>query len=155
MMLFQIEEPDGSPLDAAEGPGAFVGIDLSGPSGRVAIAVGGNAEELMPRDPALAGTPAEAAAPAAVLAQLRSIAERALGRPVTHVVIVAPPLDESARQALMNDAAGCGLTVSRLLDPIAATALAPASAPDLAALHGAAIAAEDDGFAAQPRDPQS
>ena len=41
MKLFQIEEPDGSPLDAGDGPGAAVGIDIAaGGVGRVAVALG-------------------------------------------------------------------------------------------------------------------
>ena len=51
MKLFQIEEPDGSPTDAAEGSGAAVGIDIApGGIGRVAIAVGGNGEILPDAD---------------------------------------------------------------------------------------------------------
>src|SRR5579883_1554665 len=47
MKLFQIEEPDGSPGDAAQGRGAAVGIEIAGGGiGRVAIAVGGNGEIL-------------------------------------------------------------------------------------------------------------
>ncbi|HKW53668.1 MAG TPA: hypothetical protein VJO12_08260, partial [Stellaceae bacterium] len=46
MKLFQIEEPDGSPLETGDGPGAAVGIDIAGGVGRVAVALGGNAEIL-------------------------------------------------------------------------------------------------------------
>src|SRR5258708_234461 len=49
-MLFQIEEPDGTPLDEPDGPGAAIGVDLAGARGAVAIAVGGNAEILTARD---------------------------------------------------------------------------------------------------------
>ena len=45
MKLFQIEEPDGSPLDAA-GPGLAVGIAIGKGEGAVAYALGGNAEIL-------------------------------------------------------------------------------------------------------------
>jgi molecular chaperone DnaK (HSP70) len=149
MMLFQIEEPDGSPLDEPTGPGASVGVDLTGATGRVAIAVGGNAEMLASRDP-----PERETAAAAILLLLRGLAERALGRPVTHAVVVVPPLGESARQALTTAAAAGGITVTRLLAPDEAAALAPGAAPDFAALYGAAIAAEDDAFTAQQHQLQ-
>ncbi len=50
MKLFQIEEPDGSPLEP-DGPGMAVGIELSPAKGAaVAVAVGGNAELLAGAD---------------------------------------------------------------------------------------------------------
>jgi hypothetical protein len=54
MKLFQIEEPDGTPLDS-DGPGAAVGIAIGKSAhapfdGAVAIAVGGNAEILPSAD---------------------------------------------------------------------------------------------------------
>ena len=50
MKLFQIEEPDGSPLEP-DGPGVAVGIELSPAKGAaVAVAVGGNAELLTDAD---------------------------------------------------------------------------------------------------------
>ncbi len=57
MKLFQIEEPDGPPLDAS-GPGAAVGIGIGKEGGVVAFAVGGNAEILPDADGAtlLGGT---------------------------------------------------------------------------------------------------
>jgi len=65
-MLFQIEEPDGSPLDEGGGPGAF--SDGAGPpAGRVAIAIGRNAE-MLPGDP----VPGQAVAPCAVSPSGRS-----------------------------------------------------------------------------------
>src|SRR5258707_50698 len=94
-MLFQIEEPDGSPLGEPEGAGVAIGVDLAGPHAMVAVAVGGNAEMLPAHDgppgletSALRGARGEfdpAAVTAALLA-LRGRAERALGRPVTHAV---------------------------------------------------------------------
>ena len=101
-MLFQIEEPDGSPLGEPEGAGVAIGVDLAGPRAMVAVAVGGNAEILPapdglpgPETSALRGAGGEFDPPAvaAALQALRGRAERALGRPVTHAVIaVAAPL---------------------------------------------------------------
>ena len=42
MKLFQIEEPDGSPVDT-DAPGVAIGIDIGGTHAEVAVAVGGNA----------------------------------------------------------------------------------------------------------------
>ena len=155
-MLFQIEEPDGSPIDEPEGPGAAVGIDLTGPHGAVAIAVGGNAEILNARDGSEGpevkglrdGSGAFLAKPtAAALLALRGRAERALARPVTHAVVAAEaPLDEAARQSLTEAAAASELTVTRILTRAEAMALGAGAA---SAAHGAAIAAEDDAFTAQ------
>ncbi len=139
-MLFQIEEPDGSPL-AAEGPGAAIGIDLSGLLGRIAVSVGGNAELLAVADP-------PATAPlrdrdggyrletlAAALLALRAVAERALARPVTHAaIILAEPADAVAEAVLAAAAAASGLVVTRRL-------------PAAAGVLGAALAAEDDAYA--------
>jgi hypothetical protein len=162
-MLFQIEEPDGSPSDAAEGPGAAIGIDLSGAHGAVAIAVGGNAEALASRDggpgPATAGwltaDGALAAAPAtAGLLALRGMAERALARPVTHaVLVVAAALPPRAAENLIAAGAASGLIVTRILTAAEATALAPSAGAREATLYGAAVAAEDDTLALrQPLD---
>jgi len=79
MKLFQVEEPDGSPLDA-EGPGAAVGIHVAAREGAVAVAVGGNAEILPGADGSsrLAG---EGSLEALFLA-LRARAEKNRARPV-------------------------------------------------------------------------
>jgi hypothetical protein len=109
-MLFQIEEPDGSPLDA-EGPGVAVGIDFSNAAAGVAVAVGGNAQLLAP--PAGVGGPDTAALRdgtggfledpcAAALMALRGLAERALSRPVTHAVLVVPGMPSPARSAALT-----------------------------------------------------
>src|SRR5215472_17630151 len=159
-MLFQIEEPDGSPLDeAAAGPGVAIGIDLSGTRGAVAFAVGGNAEILTARDgspgPETAGlrdTAGEFAVErtGAVLLALRGIAERALARPVTHAVIaIAPPADVAARQSLARAAASGDLVATHILTATEAAALVPDAAAAEAAALGAAVAAEDDGIAVQ------
>jgi len=137
MKLFQIEEPDGAPVDP-DLPGAAVGIDVSAAGGAVAIAVGGNAEILPDGDgepllaaPGLAGAGGrlDPAALEALLIGLRGRAERQLARPVTHAVIAAEPLDEPA---LTRAAAAAGITILRLIPRAAAE-------PALAA----AVAAED------------
>jgi hypothetical protein len=89
--LFQIEEPDGSPPDP-DAPGAAIGIDATGAQGEVAFAVGGNAVALDDRE----GFALDLLVPAAAAAAdwrsffegARLRAERALGRPVTHAVLV-------------------------------------------------------------------
>ncbi len=153
-MLFQIEEPDGSPLGEPEGPGAAVGIDLAAPRASVAIAIGGNAEVLASRD----GSPGpetatlrdaagkfEPAAVAAVLLALRGRAERALGRPVTHAVIAVAGLLDAASQAEIGEAAtASGLVPMRILAAGDAAALGGGAGNREAVAHGAAIAAEDD-----------
>jgi hypothetical protein len=160
-MLFQIEEPDGTPIDEDGGPGAAVGIDLAGSRGAVAIALGGNAEILAARDGSegpdmkglreVSGHFVLETTKAALLA-LRGCAERALARPVTHAVIaIGAPLDPAIRQSLDAAAAASELIVSRVLTDSEATALAPGAAPAVAVAHGAAIAAEDEAFAAVQR----
>ena len=120
MKLFQIEEPDGAPLDP-DGPGAAVGIDIGGSEGAVvAISVGGNAEILPDSDGArrlaapglVAGDRFDVKALADLLLTLRGRAERQLARPVTHAVIAASPLDE---HALQQAAEAAGLVVLRLV----------------------------------------
>ena len=133
MKLFQIEEPDGSPADAAQGPGAAVGIDLAG---AVAIAVGGNAEILRGREGS------EGALPTALaerLGALKARAERSLAQPVTHAVIAA----EEADAMLPAAAQVVGLTLLRLMLRKDAAALASGAAPQDAAALGAAICAEE------------
>jgi Hsp70 protein len=152
-MLFQIEEPDGSPADEPDGPGVGVGIDIAAPYAAVAVAVGGNAETLEARDGQLGPPTAplrdpagrfDAAATAAVLLALRGRAERALARPVTHVVIVvSEPLDAPARSAIGKAALTSGLVVTRIVLAGEAAVLGHG-----VAAHGAAIAAEDDVAAA-------
>jgi len=151
-MLFQIEEPDGSPLGEPEGPGVAIGVDLAGARAMVAVAVGGNAEILPGRDDAPgheisglrgAGGQFEPEAVTAVLLALRGRAERALGRPVTHAVIaIAAPLEAAARTLIISAAGVSGLQVTRVLTAAEASELG-AGATD-AVVHGAAIAAEDD-----------
>ena len=138
--LFQIEEPDGSPLDPS-GPGAAVGIAirkagaaLPGHSlqGAVAFAVAGNAEIL----PSGEGERLlEAADLTALLLGLRSRAEKQLARPVTHAVVMLPPIEQGP---LAPAAEKAGLTLLDSPDPgtkslEAATLEAAALAEDLAA----------------------
>ena len=152
MKLFQIEEPDGSPLDAAEGPGAAVGIDIAaGGVGRVAIAVGGNGEILPDADGAhsLRVTPGRTTAETAtaLLLGLRSRAEKQLARPVTHAVIAA---DAAERAGLEAAAAEAGLTVVRVIERRLAAAMVKGAAAEEAAVLGAAVAAEDAAAAIAP-----
>jgi Hsp70 protein len=138
MKLFQIEEPDGSPVDAASGPGAAVGIDIApGGIGRVAIAVGGNGEILPDAD---GERILRAAGVAELLLGLRSRAEKQLARPVTHAVIA---IDNAERAGLDTAATDAGLTVLRLIERGAAARLAKGAAVEEAPVLGAAAAAED------------
>jgi hypothetical protein len=133
--LFQIEEPDGSPLDPT-GPGAAVGIGIRKAGrtleGAVAFAVGGNAELLPSPDGErvlAAGDLTE------LLLGLRSRAEKQLARPVTHAVVMVPPIEEGP---LALAVAAAGLTLLDSVDPgsksvEAATLEAAALAEDLAA----------------------
>jgi hypothetical protein len=108
--LFQIEEPDGPPLDAA-GPGAAVGIGIGKAGGAVAFAVGGNAEILPDAD----GTKLlEEKDLAVLLTGLRQRAERQLARPVTHAVVASPPI---VAGPLAVAAQVAGLTVLDEIDP--------------------------------------
>ncbi len=148
MKLFQIEEPDGSPLEA-EGTGAAIGIELSAAKGAtVAAAIGGNAEVLRGAGGA-ARLPAVALGDAAALGQLlqalRERAEKALARPVTHAVVALEPSLDAGREAVLGTAAtAAGLTLLRLIESDAAARLAPGAAAADAAALGAAIQAEDD-----------
>jgi len=108
--LFQIEEPEGPPLEAS-GPGVAVGIALGREDGAVAVAVGGNAEILPDSD----GAPRLGEKDlTALLKGLRSRAEKQLARPVTHAVIAARPIEEGP---LAVAAEAAGLSVLQLLDP--------------------------------------
>jgi hypothetical protein len=91
LKLFQIEEPDGPPMEA-DGPGAAVGIGLGEGVATVAIAVGGNAE-------LLAQLPL--AEPGETLLALRGRAEKVLARPVTHAVIASDAAVDPAPAGLV------------------------------------------------------
>ncbi len=144
MKLFQIEEPDGSPVDG-DAPGAAVGIELSMAKGAaIAIAVGGNAELLASAEDErrIALTRLDdATALGWVMLALRERAEKALARPVTHAVVAldgASPGDTIAAAAAV-----AGLMLLAVVDGDAVASLAPGAAAADAAVLGAAICAEE------------
>jgi hypothetical protein len=130
--LFQIEEPDGSPLEA-EGPGAAVGIHLADQAS-VAHSLGGN-PEILGR--------AEGSLPKETLLALRSAAEKLLARPVTHAVIAAAGLDDELRAVIAEAGDAAGLVVLRIMAAAEAVEHAPDPAAADGAVLGAAIVAED------------
>ena len=118
--LFQIEEPDGSPVEANL-PGAAIGVDASGTVAEAAFAVGGNAVMLRDREEFARILPVPSAAAAetewrALFEEVRLRAERLLARPVTHAVVVraAPP---SAAGPMLRAEAAAGLEILRLASP--------------------------------------
>ena len=141
MKLFQIEEPEGGPTDP-NAPGAAIGIDASGADIEVGMSVGGNAVVLADREgfeqsllvPAADGTVARWQQ---LFEGARLRAERALGRPVTHAVIVSCILRDTPAAACIEAAAEqAGLAVLRLA--------APTELPsDVAPAAAAAVLAED------------
>jgi hypothetical protein len=118
--LFQIEEPDGSPVDP-DMPGAAIGVDLGGAQAAVAVAVGGNAAILHDRE----GFESELPVPALdasieawqlLLEGARLRAERALAQPVTHAVLAmasTPAPSSAARLIAAGETAG--LSVLRIV----------------------------------------
>jgi Hsp70 protein len=158
MKLFQIEEPEG-PSPPSDGSGAAVGIELSPMGAAVAIAVGGNAEILRGAD----GAPRlstegirshdggwDRAALGRLLLALRERAEKAVARPVTHAVIAVAAPDEASRAVLTAASTEAGVGVLRIIDAVAAAALARHATADAAVL-GAALQAEDDAAARSAR----
>ena len=145
MKLFQIEEPDGSPVDGdgAGRGGRHRALDGEG-DGRVAIAVGGNAELLASAEDErrIALTRLDdATALGWVMLALRERAEKALARPVTHAVVAldgASPGDTIAAAAAV-----AGLMLLAVVDGDAVASLAPGAAAADAAVLGAAICAEE------------
>ncbi len=138
MKLFQIEEPDGSPGDAAQGRGAAVGIEIVGGGiGRVAIAVGGNGEILPGAD---GERDLRARGARDLLLGLRSRAEKQLARPVTHAVLAVDAADLDGIEAA---AVAAGLTILRVIERRAAAALYKGAPAEDAPVLGAAVAAED------------
>jgi hypothetical protein len=140
--LFQIEEPEGGPIDA-DAPGAAIGIDASGAVAEVAVSVGGNALVLAHRDgfeQRLAVPPFDGAATQwrELFEGVRLRAERTLARPVTHAVVVFRVLPDPARSRLLIGAEQAGLTILRLA---AVDDFSAGAAPAL----NAAILAEDLG----------
>jgi hypothetical protein len=136
MKLFQIEEPDGAPVDA-DAPGVAVGIDIApGGVGRIAIAVGGNAEILPDAD---GNRTLTLAPPRDLLLALRGRAEKQLARPVTHAVVST----DQAAAGITEAAAAAGINVLGILPRSEASTLARGAASDEAPVLGAAIRAED------------
>ena len=141
MKLFQIEEPDGSPVDP-NAPGAAIGIDVSGALAEVAVAVGGNAVVLADREGFERDLPVPPqSAPSEAWQELfdgsRLRAERALAQPVTHAVVAvlaAPRPADRARLLAASEAAGVAL-----LHIVARDEIASGEMPVLAA----AVLAED------------
>jgi hypothetical protein len=139
--LFQIEEPDGGPVDPNTS-GAAVGIDVSGTCAEVAFSVGGNALVLDDREGfeqelVVPENSAESAAWQELFEGARMRAERALARPVSDAVIVlAPPPDDRTAAFITKAAADAGLGVLRLVG----RGDLPAGLP---AAIGAAMLAED------------
>jgi hypothetical protein len=141
MKLFQIEEPDGSPSDP-DMPGAAIGIDAGGECASVAFAVGGNAVVLadragFERDLPVPGPDAPLAGWQQLFEGARLRAERALGRPVTHAVLVfAAALDPALAAELLQASEAAGLELLRIVSPADfAAGAAPA--------EGAAVIADD------------
>ncbi len=141
MRLFQIEEPDGGPVDPNEA-GAAIGIDAGGARAEVAFSVGGNAVILDDRPGfeqklVVFSTEAGVAAWQRLLEGARMRAERALARPVTHaVVVLSVTPDANAAKGLRQAAEGAGIEILRFAGR---GELPAASTPALAA----AILAED------------
>ncbi len=146
MKLFQIEEPDGSPVDP-DMPGAAIGVDVGGAQAEVAIAVGGNAIVLADREGFALDLPVPALSASAeewqgLFEGARLRAERALAQPVTHAVVaVAGPPDAALAALLPRAAEAAGLTLLR----IAARAEIDAAAEQIGGppALAAAILAED------------
>jgi hypothetical protein len=140
MKLFQIEEPDGSPVDP-DAPGVAIGIDISGAAAEVAVAVGGNAVVLADRegfalDLAVPSPAASAERWQHLFEGARARAERSLAQPVTHAVLAVKSAPDAAFAArLLRAGEAAGLT---LLQTVAVREIG-AGPPELAA----AILAED------------
>ena len=138
--LFQIEEPDGSPVDP-DAPGVAIGIDIGGAEAEVAVAVGGNAAVLADRegfalDLAVPPPGASAERWRDLFEGARLRAERALAQPVTHAVLAMVSAPDAAFAALLSTAGtATGLTLLRIVAREALGAGSPALA--------AAILAED------------
>jgi hypothetical protein len=141
MKFFQIEEPDGSPVDP-DAPGAAIGIDAGGDLAEIAFAVGGNAVTLADREGFEQALPVPG--PDAPLADWQALfegarlrAERALARPVTHAVLVfAAALDPALAAELLQASGAAGLELMRI---VSIGNLDAAAAP----AEAAAILAED------------
>jgi hypothetical protein len=149
MKLFQIEEPDGSPVDP-DAPGVAIGIDIGGAAAEVAVAVGGNAVALADREGfALNLAVPSPAAPddewRLLFEGARLRAERSLAQPVTHAVVTLAAVPDAGFAAqLLRAGEAAGLTLLRIV----ARGDIPAFEPPAL---GAAVLAED--MAPRPEAP--
>jgi len=122
MKLFQIEEPDGSPVDPAM-PGIAIGIGIGGQAAEVAVAVGGNAVVLADREGFALdlAVPAESASAdnwQRLFEGARLRAERMLGQPVTHTVLaLANPPEPGFAARLMTACEAAGLVLLQMTAP--------------------------------------
>jgi hypothetical protein len=137
MKLFQLEEPEGTPL-SAEGPGASVGIEIAADWATVAVSLGGNAEILPTANGARRIARAKGQGLVELLLALRVRGEKQLARPVTHVVIATD--SGKADSVLENAVEEAGLSILRLVKR--SEAASRGAGEDAAAL-GAAKLAED------------
>jgi hypothetical protein len=139
--FFQIEEPDGSPSDP-DAPGAAIGIDASGKLAEVGFAVGGNAviladREGFERDLPVPGPDRPLAEWQALFEGAKLRAERALGRPVTHAVLIfAAALDPALAAELLRASEAAEIELLRI---VTAADLGEGDKPT----EAAAILAED------------
>jgi hypothetical protein len=113
MKLFQIEEPDGSPVDP-DAPGAAIGIDLTAAQAEVAVAVGGNAVILADRDGFAIDLPVPGPDGSVddwrrLFEGVRLRAERALAQPVTHAVFALIGIDPAVIERVGESADAAGL----------------------------------------------
>ena len=149
MKLFQIEEPDGSSVDP-DVPGAAIGIDAGGDLAEVAFSIGGNAVTLADREGyehalPVPGPDAPLADWQALFEGARLRAERALGRPVTHAVLVfAATLDPALAAELIHASEAAGIELLRIVPTHELE-------PGLPPVEAAAILAED--MAPRPPSP--
>jgi hypothetical protein len=122
MKLFQIEEPDGSPVDS-DAPGAAIGIDACGPLAEVAFSVGGNAVILGDREGFERNIPvppldASEEAWQTLFEAARLRAERALAMPVTHAAVeVVRKLTDLELLKLEESAEKAGLELLLVMNP--------------------------------------
>ena len=141
MKLFQIEEPDGSPVDS-DAPGVAIGVDVTGAYAEVALSVGGNAAILTDRegfalDLAVPGLEASTEDWQLLFEGARLRAERALAQPATHAVVaLAVSAAPAIVERLVHAAEAAGL---RLLEVMPAAVVDPERPRACAA----AIRAED------------
>lgn len=149
MKLFQIEEPDGSPVDP-DAAGLAIGIDLTGADAEVAVSVGGNAAVLTDRegfalDLAVPGLEASTDDWQHLFEGARLRAERALAQPATHAVVaLAVTAAPAVAERLGRAAEAAGLMLLEVM-------MAATSDPEQPRACTAAIRAED--LAPRPAAP--